>query len=387
MRFNYFHLMPWDSFPERVEPWPVNNAEFDPVKATELYSTYIDTMAYSEECGWDSVGCNEHHFSPYGLMNNCNLIGSALIQKTERVSIAMFGNLVPLLNPIRVAEEYSMLDVMSGGRLICGFMRGIPHEYIAYNLPPDESRDRLNEAAQLIKKAWTEPAPFGWEGKFYQYRAVSIWPRPRQQPHPQILMSGGNPDSARHAARNRAMLGMVFIPNLADGRKTIEAYIDEARKCGWEPRPEHILCGFHTCIAETDEEAKAHLARGVEYFTGTLLTPQREAQRIVLQKTRFFDSKENAEYFVKRLRHAASRTIDEAIEDGTVLCGRPETVVKQIKRIHAELGCGWVNTNMKIGNIPNDVVTHGMELFRDYVQAEVRDLSKASEPAMAVAGE
>lgn len=394
MRFNYFHLMPWDSFPERVEPWPVNNREFDPVKATELYATYIDTMAYAEECGWDSVGCNEHHFSPYGLMSNPNLIGSALIQKTKHIGIAMFGNLVPLLNPIRVAEEYAMLDVISGGRLMCGFMRGIPHEYIAYNLPPDESRERLNEATELIKKAWTEPAPFGWEGQYYQYRAVSIWPRPRQQPHPKILMSGGNPDSARYAARNHAMLGMVFMPNLAEGRKVIDAYLDEAHKCGWEPGPEDILAGFHTCITETDEEARAHLERGVKYFTGTLLTPQREAQRIVLQKTRYFGSDDNAEYFVKRLRHAASRTIDEAIEDGTVLCGSPETVVKQIKRIHAELGCGWMNTNMKIGNIPNDVVTKGMELFRDHVQAEVRHLSPApkaqAEPAselVAAAGE
>ena len=379
--------MPWDSFPERVEPWPVANREFDPVAATDLYKTYIDTMAYAEACGWDSVGCNEHHFSPYGMMTNCNLIGSALIQKTERIKIAMSRNLVPLLNPIRVAEEYAMLDVISGGRLMCGFMRGIPHEYIAYGAPPDESRDRLAEATELIRKAWTEPAPFGWEGQHYQFRAVSIWPRPRQQPHPQILMSGSNPDSARFAARHRAMLGMVFVINLEAGREIIEAYLDEAHKTGWEPGPEHILCGFHTCIADTDEAAKAHLERGVKYFTSVLLTPQREAQRIVLQTTRYFGSQENSEYFVKRLQHAAQRTIAEAIEDGTVLCGSPETVVKQIKRIHAELGCGWINTNMKIGNIPNDVVTHGMELFRDHVQAEVRDLSPSPEPMLARAGE
>ena len=74
-------------------------------------------------------------------------------------------------------------------------------------MPPDESSDRLNEATELIRKAWTEPAPFGWEGEYYQFRAVSIWPRPRQQPHPPILMSGGNPDSARHAARNPSVLG------------------------------------------------------------------------------------------------------------------------------------------------------------------------------------
>jgi alkanesulfonate monooxygenase SsuD/methylene tetrahydromethanopterin reductase-like flavin-dependent oxidoreductase (luciferase family) len=81
----------------------------------------------------------------------------------------MLGNLIPLLNPIRVAEEYAMIDVMSGGRLIAGMIRGVPHEYIAYNVVPDESRERLREAAALIVKCWTEPEPFGWEGEFYQY--------------------------------------------------------------------------------------------------------------------------------------------------------------------------------------------------------------------------
>ncbi len=383
MKFNYFHLMPWDRFPERVEPWPVANREFDPVAATELYHTYIDTLLYAEACQWDAVGCNEHHFSPYGLMSNCNLVGSILAHRTSRVRISMFGNLVPLLNPIRVAEEYAMLDVISGGRLQCGMMRGIPHEYIAYNVPPDESLSRVNEAVALIKKAWTEPGPFGWEGEHYQFRAISLWPRPRQQPHPPILMSGNNTESARNAARNRAMLGLVFLPSLAAGREIIDAYIDEARKSGWEPTPEHILCGFNMCVAESDEEAKATLEKGVRYFMQVLMAPQREAQKMVLTKTRYYSSAFGAENFVKRLQVAGTRTIDDAIRDGTILCGRPETVVKQLKRIHAELGCGWVNTNMKIGSVPNAAVIKGMELFRDHVQAEVRDLGRVREAAVA----
>lgn len=387
MKFSYFHLMPWDKFADREEEWPVKNTSFDPAEATKLYRTYIDTMAYSEECGWDGVGCNEHHFSPYGMMNNCNLIGSILIEKTKKAKICMFGNLVPLLNPIRVAEEYTMLDVLSGGRLIAGFMRGIPHEYIAYNLPPDESRSRLNEATQLIKKAWTEPDPFGWEGEHYQFRSVSIWPRPFQQPHPPILMSGGNEESARYAARHRAMLGINFIPSLAKGRQIIEAYIDEARANGWEPGPEHLLITFHTCIAETDQQAIDALKGGVDYFNSTLMNLQRNAQQIVLQKTKYYQSEKNREFFVERLKKAKSRTIEGAIQDGTILCGKPETVVKQIKRAQAELGVGWINTNMKIGNISNDVVIKGMELFRDHVAPEVRHLSKFDEPDMAVAGE
>ena len=104
MKFLFFHLMPWDSYPKEGPEWPVSNRDFDPVKGTEVYQTYIDTMAYAEDCGFDAVGCNEHHFSPFGLMSNPNLIGSALIQRTKTIKLAMVGSLVPLLNPIRVAE-------------------------------------------------------------------------------------------------------------------------------------------------------------------------------------------------------------------------------------------------------------------------------------------
>ena len=128
-----------------------------------------------------------------------------------------------------------MLDVMSGGRLIAGFMRGIPHEYVAYNMPPDESWGRLAEAHELIIKAWTEPTPFGWEGKYYQYRAVSIWPRPFQKPHPPVLMSASSPESARFAAERRAIMGMVMLTDLASAKESIRVYRETARAAGWEP--------------------------------------------------------------------------------------------------------------------------------------------------------
>lgn len=177
MKFSFFHTMPYDGLATQ-ESWPVRNTHFDPEHGRQLYENYIDCIAYAEECGFDWLGCNEHHFSPYGMMANCNLIGAALINRTRNAKLAMIGNLVPMLNPIRVAEEYAMLDVMSGGRLIAGFMRGVPHEYLAYNVAPGESRSRQREAIALIVKAWTEPEPFAWEGEHYQFRAISIWPRP-----------------------------------------------------------------------------------------------------------------------------------------------------------------------------------------------------------------
>jgi alkanesulfonate monooxygenase SsuD/methylene tetrahydromethanopterin reductase-like flavin-dependent oxidoreductase (luciferase family) len=366
MKFSFFHLMPWTDLDEAPAQWPVSNRAFVPERGKQLYDSYIDTMAFAEQCGFDWVGCNEHHFSPYGLMANCNLIGAVLAQRTSKIRLAMLGNLIPLLNPIRVAEEYAMLDVMSGGRLIAGMIRGVPHEYIAYNVAPDESRERLREAAALIVKCWTEPEPFGWEGEFYQYPSVSIWPRPLQQPHPPILMSASNEESAEFAGRHRAMMGMTLIADLGAARRCIDVYRETARGHGLEPTPAHILLGYNTCIADTDEEAREYLSEGLRYFHRVLMHSIRDAQRLVIQKSRFFEQA-HGERFVNRLVTLKERSLDEMIDAGSVLCGSPQSVLKQMRRIRDELGNGHFNLNFKIGNIADAVVRRGMELFRDRV--------------------
>lgn len=374
MKFSFFHLMPYTHLENQAHEWPFPNRYFDPEKARQHYESYVDSMAHAEDCGFDWVGCNEHHYSPYGLMANCNLIGGALAYRTRRARIAMIGNLVPLNNPIRVAEEYAMLDCMTGGRLIAGLMRGIPHEYIAYNIPPSESWDRQREAVQLIIKAWTEPEPFGWEGKHFQFRQVSIWPRPYQKPHPPLLISASTPDSARFAAEMKATMGMVLLADLPSAKECIEVYKSTARACGWEPAAENVLIGMHTCIAETDEEARSEMQRARDYFNGVLMDGIRTAQRTVLQKSRYHQDAASRQRWENRLASRREATLEEAIERGTILCGSPETVVQQIKRIHGELGHGVFNFTVKVGNLPDEVVRKGMELFRDRVLPHVRDL-------------
>ena len=373
MKFCFFHLMPFTGVKEVTPEWPTPNRMFDPSRAHELYRDYVDTMVYAERCGFDWVGCNEHHFSPYGLMANCNLIGGALAYPTKKIRIAMMGNLVPLNNPVRVAEEYAMLDCMSGGRLVAGLMRGIPHEYIAYNIPPDASWSRQREAIALILKAWTEPEPFGWEGEFYQYPSISIWPKPYQKPHPPILMSASNEESAEFAGQHRAMMGMTLIADLGVAKRCIETYKQAARGEGLEPTPEHILLGYNTCIADTDDEAREIMREGQRYFHRVLMHSIRDAQRLVIQKSRFFDPA-HGERHINRLTTLKERTIDEMIEAGSIFCGSPQSVVKQMRRVRDTLGNGRFNINMKIGNIPDSVVHRGMELFRDHVLPEAKGL-------------
>jgi alkanesulfonate monooxygenase SsuD/methylene tetrahydromethanopterin reductase-like flavin-dependent oxidoreductase (luciferase family) len=374
VKFNFFHLMPYTELPLEGHDWPFPSTDFDPQVAHRLFNTYIGQMLKAEECGFDWVGCNEHHFSPYGMMANCNVIGGALAYNTKNIKLAMIGNLLPLNNPIRVAEEYAMLDCISGGRLIAGLMRGIPHEYIAYNIPPSESWSRQREAIQLVIKAWTEPEPFGWEGEHYQFRSVSIWPKPLQKPHPPIIVSASTPDSAQFAAEIGAIMGVVLLPDLQTAKESIRIYKETARAHGWEPGPEHILIGMHTVIAETDEEARAHMLSAREYFGKVLMQGLGTAQGIVLKKSRYYENEKSRESWEQRHARRADATMEDAIDKGTILCGSPETVVKQIKRIHGELGHGIFNFTVKVGNLPDEVVAKGMRLFKERVHPHVKDL-------------
>jgi alkanesulfonate monooxygenase SsuD/methylene tetrahydromethanopterin reductase-like flavin-dependent oxidoreductase (luciferase family) len=253
-------------------------------------------------------------------------------------------------------------------------MRGIPHEYVAYNVPPSESFGRMLEASELIRKAWSQPQPFGWEGKYYQFRAISIWPRPVQQPGPRVLMSGSTPESARFAAQNHAKLGIVRLTDLESVRDCIKVYKEAAEEAGWMPEPDDILIGQYTSIAETEAEAKKNLEGGIDYFLNVLNGGIRTAAQLVLQKTRYYTKPTAIERTAQRVAVLKGMSIEERVDKGLVLCGTPDQVVKQIKNLHRELGMGVINVVMKVGNVPNDAIHRGMTLFKNHVVEHVRDL-------------
>ena len=169
-------------------PYPLSNRYFKSDVAVRTYAEHLDAWEEMDRLGYDGVGFNEHHCSPYGLMNSPNLMAAAAAQRTKKLKLLIYGNLLPLHEPLRLAEELAMLDCLSNGRLISGFARGIPREYQVHNVPLAESRARFEEAYEIVTRAWTEDV-FSYEGKFWSYKDVAIWPRPVQQPQPGDLDS------------------------------------------------------------------------------------------------------------------------------------------------------------------------------------------------------
>src|SRR6266481_4682902 len=226
---------PWTS-----NAWPAPPVGCDREAARLTMDRAMDQTLLADELGFDWVSVSEHHYSPRILTPSPMIFAGAITQRIKRAKIAVLGPLLPLSNPIRVAEELAMLDVMSEGRIVVLFLRGTPNEVLVYRANPDETRDVTQEGVELILRAWTEPQPFGWEGRYFNYRTVSVWPRTVQEPHPKVFTSGNSPDSVRFAARHRIGLAMSFLP-LPAIKQRVELYREEAAKEGWQPTEEDVL--------------------------------------------------------------------------------------------------------------------------------------------------
>ncbi|MCS6927776.1 MAG: LLM class flavin-dependent oxidoreductase, partial [Candidatus Binatia bacterium] len=175
MKFWMFHLMPWPYLPADFEEkydtaWVTcPNSLFDPQRGPEVYQRYINQLVYADELGFDGVVINEHHQNAYGLMPSPNLIAAALSQRMQKARVMVLGNALPLYEvPLKIAEEFAMLDNMLHGRFDAGFVVGGGPEYYSYNINPTFARERFREATDLILKAWTDPGPFSWDGKHFQ---------------------------------------------------------------------------------------------------------------------------------------------------------------------------------------------------------------------------
>src|SRR5438552_1748631 len=170
MKLMWFHLMPYTELPDDFREknpsvWvDIHSSLFDPRRAHHMYNDFMDELEFAAECGFDAVCVNEHHSNGYGLMPSPNLIASALARRTTDTALCVMGNSLALYNPpTRVAEEFAMIDVISGGRLIAGFPVGSPMDTCyAYGQNPSLLRERYLEAHDLVLKAWTEPDTFAW---------------------------------------------------------------------------------------------------------------------------------------------------------------------------------------------------------------------------------
>ena len=267
----------WTAYSENVDKFredgvlPRLGAEhFNPQAATDTYKNRIEAWVELEKQGFDGIAMNEHHGTPFGLGNSPNLMAAALSQVSERIKILVYANLLPIHEPLRLAEEIAMLDCMTGGRLICGVGRGAPREYKIFNVPMSESRGRFNEGFEVMRRAWTQDS-FSFDGEFYKFDDVALWPRTYQQPHPPIWVPlTGSKESIEWAAAHDA----TITPGIFAGsmrQDTIRYFAECQARHGRRADPNKISIMVDCYVADSKEQAIDEYGEHLMYLFNTLL--------------------------------------------------------------------------------------------------------------------
>jgi alkanesulfonate monooxygenase SsuD/methylene tetrahydromethanopterin reductase-like flavin-dependent oxidoreductase (luciferase family) len=259
MKISYLAMTSYEGPAPGLDVWPAPSSYCDPDIATRSIARTLDRCEQADALGFDWVSVSEHHYAPYMMTPNPMVMAAAIAQRVKTAKIALLGPLVPLNNPVRLAEEMAMIDAMTGGRLVVLFLRGTPNEHNTYDTEGD-TRGMTQEGIDLIVKAWREDAPFAWEGAHYRFKTVSVWPRVVQKPHPMLYGSGNSPESIAFAAERRMGIAFSFAPPETI-RDWIALYRREAERHGWTPTPAHILYRGLGHLAATDAQAQEEVGR------------------------------------------------------------------------------------------------------------------------------
>ena len=372
MRFFSFHLMPYIGLDPAYEgpAWVTcPNSLFDPVHGGELYNRYLGELLYAEELGFDGVCVNEHHQNAYGLMPSPNLMASIVARLSTRMRVAVVGNALPLYDPpTRVAEEFAMIDCISGGRLIAGFVVGGGPEYYSFSINPAHARERFYEAHDLILKAWTEPGPFEFIGKHYQIRYVNSWPRPLQQPHPEIWIPGvGSLETMEFVARHRyAYMGIPYF-HIDVFERTFRMFREACEREGYQADPLQMGWLEPIYVAETDQEARRDYEEHFFYFVKRLL-PGINIQPPGYTSLRSYES------ILKGINTFAInlQSWDEVVQGQYAIVGSPDTVFEKLVDNLHRLGTGNLLGLFQLGTLPADKTRRNLELFASEVMPRLR---------------
>jgi alkanesulfonate monooxygenase SsuD/methylene tetrahydromethanopterin reductase-like flavin-dependent oxidoreductase (luciferase family) len=383
MKFTWFNLMPWpylpDDFREKNRSvWvDIDQKLFDPVKSHEVYNTYMDLLEYADTLGFDGVGVNEHHQNGYGIMPSPNLIAAGLARRTKDAAIVVLGNSIALYNPpVRVAEEFAMLDCISGGRLVAGFPVGTSMDTnYCYGQIPSLTREKYQEAHDLIIKAWTTREPFAFNGRYNKLRYVNIWPRPIQQPHPPVhIPGGGSVETYDFCIDNTYSYSYLSFSGYLRAQALMSGYWKRVEERGVDKSPYRAGFAQTILVADTDEEAERLYSEHVSYFYNRCLHVYPGfADAPGYRTIKTIQTGALSQYAPPRGGYA-TLTWKDLVEGGHVIAGSPETVRQRMEELIKNLNVGNIFCLMHVGNMPADKCMYSTKLFAEQVMPKLQNM-------------
>ena len=384
MKFHWFHLMPYPDLPEDLREryrsvWvdlPATEI-FDPKRGHEVYNEYLDELEHADRMGFDGICVNEHHQNGYGLMPSPNLMAAALARRTSQAKLVVMGNSVALYNPpTRVAEEFAMLDVMSGGRLVAGFPVGTPMDTTyCYGEPPTTLREKYREGVDLILKAWQSEEPFAFNGKYTQLRYVNTWPRPIQQPYPPVwIPGGGSVETWQWCVEHDFLYAYLSYFGYESGKRVMDGFWETVSNMNAEPNP--YRAGFlqFVAVADDDADAEAKYAEHALYFYNRCL----HLYRGFVQPPGYSSVETLKRGITSQLSEAAKAldpdlTWKDIVDRGYVIAGSPDTVIDRLGEVVDNLNVAHLMLLCQFGSMGRELTMENTERFATEVMPKLRD--------------
>ena len=353
------------------------NKHFDPAEGARLYEERIIDYQLVEEVGFDGIMLNEHHNAPFCMQAKCNVMASILAAVTKHVKIVLLGNPLPIAdNPVRLAEELAMIDMISKGRLVSGFVRGGGVESLATNTNPAYNRERFEEAHDLIIKTWTVPGPWRWEGRHYQFRVVNPWVLPLQKPHPRVWIPGvSSRETIVWAAQHRYPY-LALNTSIEDSKKIWQHYDEAAEKAGYQGGPEQRGYLIRCHVQDSEEKALKN-AREFMWMQGEFTglahpvwsTPSGYFSPSI--RTQF------VEYAVGRRSNPRGATFEDQIASQMIVAGTPKTVIPKLRRLLEETRPSIVGFWASDGFVSHEDAKTSIRLLGQEVLPAVREMGQA----------
>jgi alkanesulfonate monooxygenase SsuD/methylene tetrahydromethanopterin reductase-like flavin-dependent oxidoreductase (luciferase family) len=318
---------------------------------SQVFQEWFDLVQVAEDTGIDTFWLGESHFRPNRAVLASPLIGaSAIAARTKRIRVGLAVQVLPLANPLRVAEEAAIVDHISEGRLLFGIGRSsFLESYQGYNVDYEESRALFFESLEVIQRAWGE-APLSYEGTYYKFHDVDVVPKPYQRPHPPIRVAVESWDTF-------PLIGSLGLPifirhqmDVPELQALLKQYQEARHNAGFSGSNDVIL-QIAAYVAETAEQAYA------EPEASTMR--QRRLVREALGRTA------DQEAF-ERLRRLSDVTYDEVLQ--RVAYGTPEAVVERLQEYQERFGITGVSLDMNPGGqIPYNRVVNSIRLLTEQV--------------------
>ena len=340
MQFGYFTLS--------------DNHYRDNTRAPNQFVADITAEAlHADALGMHSVWIGEHHFSTLGVLSSPELVLSYIAARTRQVRLAPAVTVLPLHHPIRVAEQWATLDLLSGGRVDFAAGRGYDkREYFPFNVSFDDNQAIFAEAMAVVRKLWSAEGRISYRGKHYSFDDVSITPKPVQQPIPSYVASFSQPSIELAARLGCGLIVAPFAAAMTYGGLQQVAALYHETCARYGNAPGRLMCSYFVHFADDGRAEEAARARQIRYYRECVIPAFPGDPATAPPSYRYFVE------MVERLRNLRPADLTE----NSVLIGTPAHMVEVLKKVEAA-GFEEVILYFNVGLKPHPQVKDEMARF------------------------